>query len=99
MMKPESLYLTLSIADRLKAYLKDCLEKRTKSGEFNRVPVPETINLLIAMINELIRQRGLHLEEKDGIRDVTLDESGTDLSPFFESDICSESYVEMASLN
>ena len=34
--------------DRLKAYLNDCLERGIKSGEFNRVPVPETVNLLIA---------------------------------------------------
>jgi hypothetical protein len=73
MMKPESLSLTLSIADRLKAYLTDCLKKGIKSGEFNRVPVPETVNLLIAMINGLTRQRGLHPEEKDGMRDVTVD--------------------------
>jgi AcrR family transcriptional regulator len=59
--------------DRLKAYLNDCLEKGIKRGEFNRVPVSETVNLLIAMINGLIRQRGLHLEEKDGMRDVTVD--------------------------
>ena len=59
--------------DTLKAYLNDCLEKGIKSGEFNRVPVPETVNLLIAMINGLLRQRGLHLEEKEGMRDVTVD--------------------------
>jgi AcrR family transcriptional regulator len=59
--------------ERLKAYLNDCLEKGIKSGEFNRVPVPETVNLLIAMINGIIRQRGLHLEEKNGMRDVTVD--------------------------
>ena len=59
--------------ERLKEYLNDCLEKGIKSGEFNRVPVPETVNLLIAMINGLIRQRGLHLEEKNGMRDVTVD--------------------------
>jgi AcrR family transcriptional regulator len=59
--------------DRLKAYLTDCLEKGIKSGEFNRVHVYETVNLLIAMINGLLRQRGLHFEEKKGMRDVTVD--------------------------
>ena len=58
---------------RLKVYLMDCLKKEIKSGEFNRVPVPETVNLLIAMINGLTRQRGLHLEEIKGMRDVTVD--------------------------
>ena len=72
MMKPESLSLTLSIADRLKAYLTDCLKKGIKSGEFNRVPVPETVNLLVTMINGLTRQRGLRLKEKNGMRDVTV---------------------------
>ena len=59
--------------DRLKAYLQDCLKKGIKSGEFNQVPVYKTVNLLIAMINGLIRQRGLRLEEKNGMRDVTVD--------------------------
>jgi hypothetical protein len=35
----------------------------------SRVDLPP----FIAMINGLIRQRGLHLEEKDGMRDVTED--------------------------
>jgi len=48
--------------EKLKAYLTDCLKKGIKSGEFNRVPVPETVHLLIAMINGLTRQRGLRLE-------------------------------------
>jgi AcrR family transcriptional regulator len=52
---------------KLKAYLKDCLKKGIKSGEFNRVPVPETVDLLIAMINGVLRQRGLWLEEKNGM--------------------------------
>ncbi|MCG2777994.1 MAG: hypothetical protein L6406_20175 [Desulfobacterales bacterium] len=36
-------------------------------------PHSETVNLLIAMINGVLRQRGLHLEEKEGMRDVTVD--------------------------
>jgi len=59
--------------DRLKAYLTDCLKKGIKSKEFNRIPVPETVDLFIAVINGLTRQRGLHLEEKEGMRDVTVD--------------------------
>ena len=58
--------------DRLKAYLTDCLKKGIKSKEFNRVPVPETVDLLITMINGLTRQRGLQLKEKEGMRDVTV---------------------------
>ena len=58
---------------RLKVYLMDCLKKEIKSGEFNRVPVPETVDLLIAMINGLTRQKGLYLKEKDGMRDVTVE--------------------------
>ena len=57
---------------RLKAYLMDCLEKGIKSGEFNRIPVPETVNLLIAMLNGVLRQRGLRFEEINGMRDVTV---------------------------
>ena len=50
--------------DRLKGYLEDCLKKGIKSGKFNRVPVYETVHLLIAMINGLIRQRGFTLKRK-----------------------------------
>ena len=57
----------------LKSYLTDCLKKGIKSGEFNRVPVPETVNLLIAMLNSVLRQRGLRLEEINGMRDATVE--------------------------
>jgi len=59
--------------EKLKAYLTDCLKKGIKRKEFNRVPVPETVDLIIGMINGLTRQRGLHLEEMEGMRDVTVD--------------------------
>ena len=59
--------------ESLKVYLTDCLKKGIKSGEFNRVPVPETVDLLIAMKNGLTRQKGLYLKEEDGMRDVTVE--------------------------
>jgi hypothetical protein len=37
-----------------------------------RVPVPETVNLLIGMLKGVLRQRGLRLEEISGMRDVTV---------------------------
>jgi 23S rRNA C2498 (ribose-2'-O)-methylase RlmM len=44
-----------------------------KSGEFNRVPVPETVNLLIGMLIGVLRQGGLGLEEISDMRDVMVD--------------------------
>ena len=58
--------------ERLEAYIADCLENGIKSGEFQEVPVHETANFFIAMINGLFRQRGLGLDELDGMRDVTV---------------------------
>ena len=50
------------------SFLVDCLEKGIETGEFNKVPVTETVSLLIAMINGLIRQRGLKLEHMAGLK-------------------------------
>jgi len=52
----------------LSSFLAECLEKGIETGEFNKVPVTETISLLIAMINGLIRQRGLKLEQMAGLK-------------------------------
>jgi AcrR family transcriptional regulator len=57
----------------LKSYLTDCLKKGIKSGEFNRVPVPETVNLLIAMLKGVLRERGLRHEEINGMRNATVE--------------------------
>jgi hypothetical protein len=59
--------------ERLKFTLTDCLKKGIKRDELNRAPVPETVNLLIAMLNGVLRQRGLQLEEKNGMWDVMVD--------------------------
>jgi len=58
--------------ERLEGYLKDCLEKGIKNGEFHEVPVPETANLIIAIINGMLRQRGLGLDQISGMRAVAV---------------------------
>lgn len=45
------------------------MEKGIESGEFNKVPVAETVSLLIAMINWLLPQRGLKLEHMAGLKE------------------------------
>jgi len=53
--------------DRIKSYLTDCLTEGIKSGEFIDVPVRETVNMLIALINGLIRQ---HVRKMDNLKGV-----------------------------
>lgn len=65
--------ITQHQSERLMAYLRDCLEKGIRSGEFYKVPVSETVEFLIALIYGLMRQRGLHLLEKEGMQEVTVD--------------------------
>jgi len=57
----------------LTSFLADCLEKGIETGEFNKVPVTETVGLLIAMINGLIRQRGLKLEHMAGLKQEAIE--------------------------
>lgn len=42
-----------------KDYLTQCLERGITTGEFYPVPIPETVYVLIAMINGMIRQYSL----------------------------------------
>jgi len=51
----------------LTSFLTDCLDKGISIGEFNKVPVTETVSLIIAIINGLLRQRGLKLEHLSGL--------------------------------
>ncbi len=49
----------LGIYDWYRDYLTACLERGIASGEFVPVPVPETVYVLISMINGMIRQYSL----------------------------------------
>ena len=58
---------------RLNTYLTACLEAGMATGEFHTVPVHATVNLIGAMLNGLIRQRGLKFEEVEGIKETAVD--------------------------
>ncbi|MFC1856560.1 TetR/AcrR family transcriptional regulator [Thermodesulfobacteriota bacterium] len=56
---------------RLKNYLSGCLAAGMATGEFHPVPVEATANLIVAMLNGLLRQRGLGFEEVRGLKETT----------------------------
>ncbi len=58
---------------RLNNYLTGCLESGMATGEFHTVPKNATVNLIVAMLNGLIRQRGLRFEEVEGIKETTVE--------------------------
>ena len=58
--------------DRIKSYLTDCLTDGIKSGEFIDVPVQETVNMLIALINGLIRQQVRKMDNLTGVKDAAV---------------------------
>jgi AcrR family transcriptional regulator len=58
---------------RLNNYLTACLEAGMETGEFHTVPVRATANLIVALLNGLMRQRGLKFEEVEGIKETAVD--------------------------
>jgi AcrR family transcriptional regulator len=59
--------------ERLKVDLTHCLRAGIRSGEFRKTPVPETVNMFIALINGLTRQQNQKLDNLDGVMGTTLD--------------------------
>jgi AcrR family transcriptional regulator len=57
----------------LTSFLTECLEKGIESGEFNTVPVETTVSLITALINGLLRQRGLKLEHIAGLKEEAVE--------------------------
>jgi AcrR family transcriptional regulator len=58
---------------RIKSYLTDCLTGGINSGEFIDVPVQETGNMLIALINGLIRQQIHKMDNLDGVKNAAVE--------------------------
>ena len=57
----------------LKNYLTGCLEAGMVTGEFHTVPKDATVNLIGAMLNGLMRQRGLKFKEVKGLKETTVE--------------------------
>jgi len=58
---------------RLNNYLTGCLEAGMATGEFHTVPKDATVNLVVAMLNGLIRQRGLKFKEVKGLKETAVE--------------------------
>ena len=56
------------LRERIISYLTECLSNGIKSGEFREMSISDTANILIALINGLIRQQVYKLDDFSGIR-------------------------------
>ena len=72
---------------RLSNYIKGCLTRGVKKGEFGKLSTPETTHMLLALINGLLRQRVFQLADTvtDGVKNTTIE-------------FCRKSLVESVSL-
>ena len=57
----------------LTSYLKKCVQEGITSGEFKKIPVSETVTLLMAFINGIIRQRTLNLGSRRGMKKAVVE--------------------------
>jgi len=58
---------------RILSFLTHCLSEGINAGELTRVPVETTANLIVAMLNGIVRQRVLHADRVDELRQTTVD--------------------------
>lgn len=57
----------------LTAYLKKCIKDGIASGEFKKIPVSDTVTLLLAFINGIIRQRTLKLDSRRSMKKAVVE--------------------------
>jgi AcrR family transcriptional regulator len=53
-------------------YLTTCIEKGVRGGEFQTIAVSSTVNIIIALLNGLMRQRSLGLGKVEGLKEETI---------------------------
>jgi len=68
-----------SLRERIRSYLTKCLSAGIKSGEFRKLPVSETANVLMALINGFIRLRRTGPPAESQTRRFKRGEGGGDL--------------------
>ena len=83
---------------RLEDYLGNCLRAGIRGKQFAKAPVPDTVNLLIALVNGLLRQRVAGLTADKDLRAVASEVAGADLSGFFDRYVQGEQQVDLGAL-
>jgi AcrR family transcriptional regulator len=72
---PDSTCITVyrKARNRLQAGIREILEQGTASGEFNSVDIDATANMLIAMLNGLMRQQVAGMDTLKGVEAATIE--------------------------
>ena len=55
------------------SYLTRCIETGVKKGEFRKVPINETVHLIMALLNGLIRQKAYQFEAVPEMKNIALE--------------------------
>ena len=58
---------------RISRYLNECLKEGIEKGEFVKVNVSQTVNVLIVLIQGILRQHALGLDTRRGMRKAAVD--------------------------
>ena len=54
-------------------YFRECLMRGIKKDEFQKLPVTGTANMLVALINGLLRQLIFKIGDIDGVKEATIE--------------------------
>ena len=60
------------LRERIRSYLTGCLSAGITSGEFRKVSVSETADVMMALINGLVRQQSRSGDNLNGVREAAV---------------------------
>ena len=58
---------------RIVRYLSDCIKEGIEKGEFIKVNIPQTVNVLVVLTQGILRQYALGLDQRRGMRKAAVD--------------------------